>query len=328
MTRVKRAILFALVLLLFSGCGTPALTPAADTALATATPAAEAPEDVTFELAAPEKTAAPAPTAPPTPEPTASPVPTPEPKITADWYRARSENIARLLVENEFCKSVDEANARVQKMEIDPDKPMVALTFDDGPTHGVTDTVLDVLEKYNARATFFVVGSRIAGSEDLLKRAVSLGCEIGSHTFNHDTLTELSTERAVKSLTDTRDAVRAACGYEVLSLRPPKGESNDNVKAIARQENYALIFWNHSTHDYRLDSAKKIASYVQFDKEDNKAIADGDIILLHDLRKPTAEAMEEIVKQLTDEGYQLVTVQELLNLSDGGFSTGKSYKKQ
>lgn len=309
-------------LLLLAGCGSPAAATAP-----TAAPTATA-ERVTFELAQGGAGSAPAPTLPPTPTPTATPEPTPEPKIKDAWYQQRNDEIATLLVQNGVCATRGEADARVSRMAIDPDKPMVALTFDDGPTQGVTDKILDALEQCNGRATFFVVGTRIAGSEALLKRAVSLGCEIGSHTWNHDTLTEISIEGAEKSLQKTNDAVKAACGYTVRSLRPPKGESNASIKQLAGSMGLALVFWNHSTHDYRLDSAEKIANNIQFDKEDNKALADGDIILLHDLRKPTAEAAPEIIRALTDAGYQLVTAQELLNLSAGGFVPGKSYKQK
>lgn len=311
------------VLLLAAGCGAPAAATAP-----TAAPTAAA-ERVTFELAQGGGAgSSPAPTMPPTPTPTATPAPTPEPKIKDAWYRQRNDEIAALLVQNGFCETRQEADARVANMSIDPDRPMVALTFDDGPTQGVTNLILDALEQYNGRATFFVVGTRIAGSENLLKRAVSLGCEIGSHTWNHDTLTELSSEGAAKSLQQANDAVKAACGYTVRSLRPPKGLSNAQVKELAGSMGLALVFWNHSTHDYRLDSAQKIAGNVQFDTEDKKALADGDIILLHDLRKPTAEAAPEIIRALTEAGYQLVTVQELLNLSADGFTPGKSYKQK
>lgn len=329
MCAMKRWLMAIFALgLLASGCS-KAIVDADGQGAPTASPAAtSAAESVTFTMKEPAaSTAAPA-TPIPTPTPTPGPKPTPEPMISADWYRERNETLARLMMENGAAGSIDEANAEIGGMQIDPDKPMLALTFDDGPTGGVTDKILDVLQKYNARATFFVVGSRVAGSEALLKRAVNLGCEIGCHTFNHDTLSEISMDRAKKSVEDTVSAVKSACGYDIRSLRPPKGENSDAIKSLALDENMALIYWNHSTHDYRIDSAKTIASYVQYDKENKKEIADGDIVLLHDLRKPTAEAVEEIVKTLTDQGYQLVTVQELLNLSNGGFSAGKAYKKQ
>lgn len=313
--------LWMALMCLLAGCA-----PAAGAAVSDASSVPEItpePQSVTFAMV--ESQSAAAPTLPPMP----TPLPTREPLITDAWYLERCALIARLMVENSFAAGIDEANARVQeRMELDPNKPMVALTFDDGPTPGVTSAILDTLEKYNARATFFVVGTRIAGSESTLKRAVSLGCEIGSHTWNHDTLTEISEDRARESLNKTNEAVFAACGYPIRSLRPPKGLSNDRVKALAGEMGMALVFWNHSTHDYRIDSAEKIASYVDFDKEDKKALEAGDIILLHDLRKPTRDAMEQVVSKLVGEGYQLVTVQELLNCSAGGFAPGKSYKRQ
>ena len=262
------------------------------------------------------------PTMPPTPTPSATPL------ISDTWYVERYENLISLLLLNGGASSRAAADRIVRSMDIDPHKPMVALTFDDGPTPGVTDKILNVLEKYNARATFFVVGSRVSGNEDLLRRAVCLGCEIGSHTFGHDELKDMSESRQKETVEKTSRAVYEACGYTIRSLRPPEGQNSDSIKSLAAVENVALIYWNHSTHDYRLSSPDTIASYVQYDKENKKAVEPGDIILMHDLRRPTAEAMEQIVKTLTEQGYQLVTVQELLYMSEDGFTPGKSYKKQ
>ncbi len=276
----------------------------------------------------PECTEPPLYTLPPTPTPTATPVPTQTPKITDAWYQQRSEELFALLSRNGSYPSAEAVSAAVLRMEIDPDKPMVALTFDDGPTAGVTGTILDVLEKYNGRATFFIVGQRIAGNEQLLRRAAALGCELASHTWGHDDLKSASTERAAESLKKTADAIYETTGYTVRSLRPPKGESDKAVKELAGSMGLSLVFWSQSTHDYRIDSADKIARYVFKDGESKRELKDGDIVLLHDLRKPTAEAMEAIVSRLVEEGYQLVTVQELLQLSPDGFAPGKSYSRQ
>ncbi len=316
----------ALLVCCLGGCATS--VPSAVAAAPELAPT-QAPEVVDFIL---QPTPTPfRPTEPPmtpTPVPTPTPMPTPELTIKEAWYEARCANLVRLMLENGVCQTEQDALLRMQQMQIDPDKPMVALTFDDGPTRGVTDHILDVLEQYNARATFFVVGSRIAGCEDLLKRMAGLGCEIGSHTWEHSDLTKISTEGARKAIQQSIDTVKTVCGYEIKTVRPPKGNSDANVKALARQMDVALIFWNHSTHDYRLDSAERIERNVFHDSEDDKALEDGDIILLHDLRKPTRDAVDNIVKRLVEDGYQLVTVQELLYCSEGGFSGGSSYKRQ
>ncbi len=310
---------FVLALFLcLAGCGKQE----AEAAAPQAPPTAE-PQVVT--LSAVET---PAPTPPPTPEPTPSPTPAPTPAIQAAWYQARCDSLAAMLQKN-GAYTAEQAKAHVlTDMQLDPDKPMVALTFDDGPTRGVTDHVLDVLETYNARATFFIVGTRIEGCEDLLRRMTALGCELGSHTWGHGDLTVLTDREGRTSVQKSIDAIRDACGYEVRSLRPPKGNVNSGVKQLALDMNLSLIFWNHSTHDFRLDSAKKVERNVFHDVETDKEIAPGDIVLLHDLREPTKDAIENIVRRLTEEGYQLVTVQELLYSSQLGFAAGESYSSQ
>lgn len=269
-----------------------------------------------------------APTLPPTPTPTASPAPTATPRIQAEWYYQRNADLLELLPKNAVFATQDELLAAIGRMDIDPDKPMVALTFDDGPTRGVTDEILDVLERYNGRATFFVVGRCVPGKESLLRRAVSLGCEIGCHTWDHDDLTEISEQDARETIQRTNQAVFDATGYVVKSLRPPGGASNKSVKALAASLDLALVFWSHSTHDYRIKSAEKVAELVFYDSENKHTLQDGDIVLMHDLREYTSDAMESIVSGLVQQGYQLVTVQELLHLSPDGFKPGGSYKKQ
>lgn len=320
-TPYRRLLLSAALLLIVCGCGR-GNAPEEPAAAVLETPAA-APQVVSLSVLE-----TPAPTPPPTPVPTPTPTPAPTLAIPDAWYQARCDNIAAMLVRHGGC-TAEQAEARVLSgMQLDPEKPMVALTFDDGPTRGVTDHVLDVLEKYGARATFFIIGTRIEGCEDLLCRMAAMGCELGSHTWGHGDLTVLSDREGRTSVQKSIDAIREACGYEVRFLRPPKGNVNAGVKKLALDMNLALIFWNHSTHDFRLDSAKKVERNVFHDVETDKEIAEGDIVLLHDLRKPTNEAIENIVRRLTEEGYQLVTVQELLYSSPLGFAAGESYSSQ
>ena len=317
---MKRA-LFSVMLagaMLFAACA-PAQAPSPETA----SPAMDAAVE-TFSLLLPPGEQPPAAAS----VPEASPMPTAVPAIQADWYTQRNDELVRLMQRNGAFSSEDEVLAAVARMDIDPDKPMIALTFDDGPTAGVTGKILDVLAKYNARATFFVVGNRIAGNESLLRRAVALGCEIGNHTWDHLNLKKASRDDAKASIEKTNEAVFDATGYRVKSLRPPEGASNDDVKQLAGALDMSLVFWCHSTHDYRMKSAERIAELVFYDSENEHTLCDGDIVLMHDLRSYTADAMEDIVSRLVAEGYQLVTVQELLQLSADGYLPGKSYKRQ
>ena len=337
---VKRLLLLCLPLLMAAaaGCGkrkaeTPELPKEEVSFVPAETAQAAPPEEYSFvtqgdALSAVLPTLSPSPAPTPTAAPAPTPGPTAGPKITAAWYAERNETLAELIVLNGGAPDRAAADAIVARMEIDPDKPMIALTFDDGPTNGVTNVILDVLEKYNARATFFVVGSRVPGSEAILRRAVCLGCEIGSHTYNHDELAGLSEAEQRETVEKTSKAVFDACGYRIRSLRPPEGQNTASIKALAAAEDLALVYWSHSTHDYKLKSSRDVADYVQYDRQNKRAIRAGDIVLMHDLRKYTSEAMEEIVSTLVGQGYQLVTVQELLQLSDSGFLPGHSYKKQ
>ena len=257
----------------------------------------------------------------PTPEPTADPMADVVQFALAEPLPAQE---APRLQEN----SQEQIAKEPRQAQIDPDCPMVALTFDDGPTPGVTDAILDVLERYGARATFFVVGSRVPGNESILARAVSLGCEIGCHTYNHDQLKGLTLEEGKKTVLETAQVVKDACGYEIRSLRPPEGQNSDGIKEMALACDMALVYWSHSTHDYRQDDWHVVADYVQYDSDNGRVLKDGDIVLLHDLRSTTSDAMETAIRTLTEQGYQLVTVQELLNASEDGFAPGKSYKRK
>ena len=130
-------------------------------------------------------TPSPAPTLPPTPSLTSVP------GVDAQWYIERNNTLRDMMAKNGEYSGTKEIDRAIEKMYIDPDKPMVALTFDDGPKPGVTDEILDILEEYNVRATFFIIGIRLHKPEELalVKRAISLGCEIGNHTWTHDRLT-------------------------------------------------------------------------------------------------------------------------------------------
>lgn len=193
----------------------------------------------------------------------------------------------------------------------------IALTFDDGPTPTVTNRILDTLEKYQAKATFFVVGRQLSHDKDLVKRAVSLGCEIGNHTWEHKQMTKYKKGALKKSITKTEDAVKKYTGYDVCLVRPTYGKINDSVKkSVARP----MIYWNVDTEDWKSRDAKKILASV---KREN--VRDGDIILLHDLYPATADAIEKIVPYLQKEGYELVTVSELMAGEQVSLEAGKVY---
>lgn len=186
--------------------------------------------------------------------------------------------------------------------------PMIALTFDDGPYPKVTGHILDVLEKNGVCATFFVLGSRIEGHEDMLTRMDELGCEIGNHSFSHADLTRLSKADCQRELSDTDAEIRRVTGHEASVVRPPYGYYNKTVMSAAERP---LILWTVDTNDWRGKAPGEIADYViQQAKE-------GSVILMHDQQTQTADAMEMIIPTLIDEGFRFVTVSELIRLTGG-----------
>lgn len=177
----------------------------------------------------------------------------------------------------------------------------VALTFDDGPGAG-TSRILDCLEAHGAKATFFVVGTSINRYSDLLKRAYSLGMEIGNHTANHPKLTSLSLSSAKNEISSNADAVEKTTGARPALVRPPYGSYNQSVISNIGQP---FILWSIDTLDWKTRNAQKTVDAVLSE------VQDGDIILMHDIHLPTAEATEILVPELIKRGFELVTVSEL-----------------
>ena len=200
-----------------------------------------------------------------------------------------------------------------EKFYVDPEKPMLALTFDDGPGAD-TDRLLSVLEENNARATFFMVGTRVPQHPETIKRMKEIGCELGNHTAEHKNLKKLSDAEIKEAIQSVSDQVAEATdGSPITVTRPPYGAFDDHVKAAASSP---LIMWSVDTLDWK---TKNVESTI---KSVNSA-TDGDIILMHDIHKTSVEAAIKVIPQLVEKGYQLVTVSEMaeargVKLEDGG----------
>ena len=194
---------------------------------------------------------------------------------------------------------------------------MVALTYDDGPHGTYTAQILDVLEKYDARATFFVVGSRIEYYPSQLTRAYNLGCEIGSHTYNHMNLPS-NTDSAIKSEMDKTDAlIKKYTGEAATIMRPPGGATSSRSLAAVGKP---AIMWSVDTRDWEHRNASKTVTHIK------NNVYDGAIVLMHDLYSPTAQATKTIVPWLIDNGYQLVTVSELMYYRGIDMKAGSVYR--
>lgn len=204
--------------------------------------------------------------------------------------------------------------------EIDPEKPMVALSFDDGPYSKVTDRILDTLAQYGAHATFFVVGDRVANYASTLRRAVAEGHEIGIHTWDHSNLTSLNKADIRRQIQATYQVVLDTAGYQCAVVRPPGGCCSQRVRDVVGAEGLYLANWSVDSQDWRSRDAQCVYEEIM------SAVKDGAIILCHDLYPSTAEAMERVVPDLMAQGYQIVSVSELLHYKQGTAEAGKLYR--
>jgi len=198
-------------------------------------------------------------------------------------------------------------------------RPMVALTFDDGPARP-TERILDVLEKHDVPAGFFVLGSRVSAQPETLVRAANLGSELLNHGWSHTDLTTLSREAIRAEISDTSRAIEGATGIAPLRvLRPPYGRLSNRLRETAGEMGYAIVNWTVDTQDWRSRNAESVFEVVK------REVKHGSIILMHDLHESTAEATELIVPWLIEEGYRIVTVTELLRHFYGELEPGRVY---
>ncbi len=202
---------------------------------------------------------------------------------------------------------------------IDPTKPMVALTFDDGPSP-YTAQILDSLEANGGRATFFMVGNRMANYSSTVRRMVEMGCEPASHTWGHNTITGLSESALISNLDQFDNTLQSLTGARSVVMRPPGGAINETSKNALARRGTPAILWSIDTLDWKTKNTQQTINVVL------GQVQDGDIVLMHDLHQPTAAAAVVIIPELTKRGYQLVTVSELAAYR-GGMQGGHTYSK-
>ena len=188
--------------------------------------------------------------------------------------------------------------------QIDKDKPMVALTFDDGPSV-YTDEVMKVFEAHNATASFFMLGQNIQYYPDTVKHMVENGFEICNHSWDHKSIASDDQKFIRKEVFDTQDALYKLTGYEASYVRPPYGAWNETTEQVLEQNGLHVALWNVDSEDWRNRDKQITLSRAK------EGVFDGAIILFHDLYPTTLEAVKELVPYLQNKGYQLVTISEL-----------------
>lgn len=200
--------------------------------------------------------------------------------------------------------------------EITTDEKVIALTFDDGPHPTYTPEVLDLLKKYDAKATFFVIGERAEKYPEVISRMGNEEHEIANHTYTHPlTITPTKLKEELKK---TNEIIHQITGTSPIFYRPVGGQYNDKIINTAINEGFKVIMWSwhQDTEDWKRPGTKKIVKKVL------SSVKPGNIVLFHDSggdRSQTVAALEEILPELQKEGYRFVTVSELIEIHSMSF---------
>ena len=196
---------------------------------------------------------------------------------------------------------------------LNPRHKYIAITLDDG--YGFQTKMLDLLEQYHAHCTTFLIGQWAAQNKPILKRLNKDGFEIGNHTWDHKPLTKMSSSQIVSELAKTQTIISSVTGNQAPYLRPPGGATNTSVRQVAASRGYRVIMWNRTFGDSgggptptKLYNNAVVA---------NGGVQPGDIILCHWGSKMSYQAMKRVLPYLKAQGYEIVTISELIADSKG-----------
>lgn len=208
-------------------------------------------------------------------------------------------------VERSPSPAAESASPKPEKTDCKKDK-CIALTYDDGPST-YTPKLLKTMAKYDAHATFFLIGPSATEYPDTVRDMVDQGMEIGNHTRRHKALTQISSAQVKTELSDTQKRIHKITGEYPTVMRPPYGSRSNSVDKIAGKQGLAVINWDTSPVDWEKKPAKKVADIVIREASRNQ------IVLMHDTHPWTVAAAPRIYKELSKKGYKFVTVSELLS---------------
>ena len=194
-------------------------------------------------------------------------------------------------------------------------RPMIALTFDDGPGE-YTEELINCLVENNAKATFFMLGQNVEAYPEIAKELSDAGMELGNHSYSHPDLVTIGAEAAAQQVSNTDAALKAATGFEATVMRPPGGSFNDSVKAAI---NHPLIIWSIDTRDWATKSEDQTYQVVMDNAQD------GSVVLMHDIHEWSVKAAIRMIPDLIAKGFKLVTVSELAEAKGETLQNGAAY---
>lgn len=237
------------------------------------------------------------------------------------FYIKENENIKNLEIVNNELKDASKISLNLddnyhKEHTIIKDAKLVAFTFDDGPSKYTLD-IVNILEEYNASATFFEVGYNIKAHPEITKEVSDRGFEVANHTTDHSKLTKLTEAKYLSKINDNNALFKELTGKDMPYLRPPYGSYNDKIKASA---GVPIVTWSLDTRDWESRNKDKVIEMVI------NNIKEGDIILFHDLYESTRDAVKELMPLLKEQGYQAVSVDELFKSKGITLEAGTSYR--
>ncbi len=237
------------------------------------------------------------------------------------FYIKENENIKNLEIVNNELKDASKISLNLddnyhKEHTIIKDAKLVAFTFDDGPSKYTLD-IVNILEEYNASATFFEVGYNIKAHPEITKEVSDRGFEVANHTTDHSKLTKLTETKYLSKINDNNTLFKELTGKDMPYLRPPYGSYNDKIKASA---GVPIVTWSLDTRDWESRNKDKVIEMVI------NNIKEGDIILFHDLYESTRDAVKELMPLLKEQGYQAVSVGELFKSKGITLEAGTSYR--
>lgn len=194
-------------------------------------------------------------------------------------------------------------------------RPMIALTFDDGPGE-YTEELINCLVENNAKATFFMLGQNVEAYPEIAKELSDAGMELGNHSYSHPDLVTIGAEAAAQQVSNTDAALKAATGFEATVMRPPGGSFNDSVKAAI---DHPLIIWSVDTRDWATKSEDQTYQVVMDNAQD------GSVVLMHDIHEWSVKAAIRMIPDLIAKGFKLVTVSELAEAKGKTLQSGNAY---
>lgn len=203
---------------------------------------------------------------------------------------------------------VDVKLKKKEKANIPEGSKFVALTFDDGPGYDSTQRILNVLAKYNAKGTWFVLGSKVDANPDMLKKIDAAGHEVANHSYSHPNLVELDLTSALQNINSASSSIKKVISKSPAYLRPPYGSYND---AIASNTNMGIALWSVDSLDWKYRNGQATYQHVM------NTLTVNPVILFHDIYDTSADAVELLVPRLAAEGYTFVTYSEMMAITGG-----------